>query len=771
MAPDWLVDRMVRARHGLLLLAIFVAVAAAWLAPRLKFDRSVENMFPPESPLLASYQKLKRTFGGNEIILAVYHDPQLFAPDGAGIDRVSSIAKRLRQVDGVKAVLSIDQPLPADLMVSNAPLARRTRELFRGYTHGADGHTVSIVCMLFPEQETTVSRRQTIDQLRGVMHSLPGPIGTGWLTGEPILVVDGFRYVEQDGRRLGLWATLLLGGTIIVCFRSLRWVVIPLLVVQWALLATRALLVLARIELSMVSSMLTAIVMVVGVATMVHIMVRYGELRHVGHSPLESLRQTLRQLIVPITWACLTDAVGFLALAVSDVGPVRDFGVMMAMGSLMVLVSVVLLVPGLTILGRFDPDPRQPWGEGQLTGGLQQLLGAVSRRPYRVLGVAAILTAAAVAGIGRLQVETDFTRNFRQNSEIARAYNYVEDHLGGAGVCDVVIPAPESLNWAFLQRVYRLGQTLCPPEGASDPKLVAITNSFSVADALIELSPVNIANRPRLLQHSLVFSGLATMRNWMPEFYGALYGQDPQSGQHYLRLMLRVHERQDAVQKLRLIERLESVSRQEFPQAEVTGYFVLLSHLIHSVLRDQWTSFTAAVAGIALLMTIAFRDLRLVAIALVPNAFPVLIVLGAMGWASALLWPELKINMGTAMIAAVSMGLSIDSSIHYILGFRQLVHSGMDFDEALQQIHRRVGKAVVLSTLALAVGFTTLATSRFVPTVYFGVLVTLAMLGGLIGNLIGLPLLIHLYYRPRGSTVTAARGPVTDALSVRSDIR
>jgi predicted RND superfamily exporter protein len=105
--------------------------------------------------------------------------------------------------------------------------------------------------------------------------------------------------------------------------------------------------------------------------------------------------------------------------------------------------------------------------------------------------------------------------------------------------------------------------------------------------------------------------------------------------------------------------------------------------------------------------------------------------------------------MGTAMIAAVSMGLSIDSSIHYIMGFQQLRMEGVSFDEALQRIQQRVGKALVLATLALAVGFTVLATSRFVPTLYFGVLVTLAMLGGLIGNLIGLPLLIQLCYRPR----------------------
>jgi predicted RND superfamily exporter protein len=117
---------------------------------------------------------------------------------------------------------------------------------------------------------------------------------------------------------------------------------------------------------------------------------------------------------------------------------------------------------------------------------------------------------------------------------------------------------------------------------------------------------------------------------------------------------------------------------------------------------------------------------------------PILVVTGLMGWAG------LKINMGAAMIAAVSMGLSIDSSIHYVAAFRRARGQGHSLDDALAMVQKTVGRAVVFSTLALIVGFTVLATSQFVPTVYFGVLVSLAMLGGLAGNLVVLPVLLKL---------------------------
>ncbi|MDG2382848.1 MAG: MMPL family transporter [Pirellulaceae bacterium] len=733
------VDYWLRYRYPLLALALVLSLGAHFASQQLYFDRSIENMFPVDSPLLAAYGKLERTFGGNEIVLAVYEDEALFEPAAEGIRRLSSIRKRLEAVDGVKAVLSIDQPLPGDLILADNELSRRTRDLFAGYTHSEDGRTVSLVCMLEPENETEFLRRNTIDQLRQVMRSLPAPLRAGQLTGEPVLLVDGFRFVEKDGQRLGRWSGVLLGLTIVICFRSLRWVLIPIAVVQLSLTFTQGLLALMQIQLSMVSSMLTAVVMVVGVATMVHVIVRFRESRDLGLSNYQSLRRTTLLLAVPVTWACTTDAVGFLSLTVSTVGPVQDFGIMMAIGSLMVLLSVFLILPGAALLGRFDADPRQPWGGDGLSAGLQQTLQFVAQRPYRCLTGGVVVAAIALWGIGYLDVETDFTRNFRSNSEIASAYNFVEERLGGAGVCDIVIPAPDRLTWDFLQQVKTLEAKLSEGSGSE-----AISKTFSLADAVFELSPLDLSRQPQALRNGMTQTGLAAMRGWMPVFYDAMYAQDPDSSQKYFRVMLRVKERQSSAQKQQLIDQIGDISHEQFPDSEVTGYFVLLTNLIDSVLRDQWRTFFAAVVGIGVVMCLALRDLRLALIALIPNAFPILMVLGGMGWASRLFWPELKINMGTAMIAAVSMGLSIDSSIHYMFAFQRARREGASVKASLEQVQQSVGKAMVLSTVALIVGFTVLSTSEFIPTVYFGALVSLSMCGGLAGNLIVLPAMLEV---------------------------
>jgi predicted RND superfamily exporter protein len=204
--------------------------------------------------------------------------------------------------------------------------------------------------------------------------------------------------------------------------------------------------------------------------------------------------------------------------------------------------------------------------------------------------------------------------------------------------------------------------------------------------------------------------------------------------------MLRARERQPAHAKQWLIDEVAQLAREEFPPraeqpgAEVTGFFVLLTNLIKSLLRDQWVTFGAASAAIMAMVWIGFRDWRYAVLAMIPNAVPIYMVMGLLGWLG------LKINMGAAMIAAVSMGMSVDSSIHYYASYRRARRDGLPVAAALARCQHNVGLAMIFSTIALIAGFGVLVTSEFVPTAYFGALMSLAMLGGLLGNLIVLPL-------------------------------
>lgn len=416
------------------------------------------------------------------------------------------------------------------------------------------------------------------------------------------------------------------------------------------------------------------------------------------------------------------------------------------------LAAAALLVPFLALTGRRNADPQMAWGEGLLESALDRLVTRIVARPLPILLAATVLVGVAVAGMCRLEVETDFTRNFRPSSPVVAAYDMIEARLGGAGVWDILVPVADDdrIDARTLARLLRLEQRLRTevrtPSGSDDGQ-PALTKVMSFADVLDAVSPVPLE---RLGQSGIanwaVSRAVSTMQERMPQMGRALLGEDPADGSRWLRVTLRSRERQSATAKRTIIRQVQGIVAEEYPAAtgrpggEVTGFFVLLAQLVDRMLADQWLTFVIAAIGIFVLLAIGFRSLLLAAVALVPNALPIFVVLGLLGWTGT------RVNMGTAMIAAVSMGLSVDSSIHYIVAFQRRLAAG-GTATALGDAHQTAGRAMIFSTLALVVGFLALTTSGFMPTVSFGWLSCLTLAGGLLGNLVVLPVLLALLAR------------------------
>ncbi|QEG33343.1 efflux RND transporter permease subunit [Bythopirellula goksoeyrii] len=725
-----LLQRLIDFRWWLLALAILGGVWGAYVSRDLRMDRSLEKMFASDDPLLAPYQELQEAFGEHPIVLAIYEDAQLATPEG--LERIAKLTSSARKIPGIVAVVSLgDVPGLLDsegTSIKNDNRAERLKEVFAGYTHNEEMDSAGIVCLLDQSGKSTASIGEPVGQLRSLIQEYPG----GILVGEPVLLGEAFDLLEADGKRLNTWCLGLLLATIFACFRELRWLVLPLVLVQVALALTRGLLAVWGLQLSMVSSMLAAIVTVVGVATVMHVIVRYRDQLADGYAPQEALLRAGQILAAPVFFACLTDAVGFASLMISDVKPVVDFGLMMAIGSLMVLVAIPLTAPAIILFGANRDQLQSSHQPSRLEGALQSLFAWSNRHHLVLTMVTVLLTNAAVIGATKLLQETDFTKNFRQKSELVQSYRFVDQEFGGAGVWDILIPAPKRLDKKFLTQVLDF-------EAKLREQAPGLTQVLSLADALDAGS--GGIRKLNFGADMAIRAGAGLLRGRMPEFMGAIYNPQAPAEQRYLRIMLRAPERLGARQKAELISQVREVTEESFPQAQVTGFYVLLTQLIESLLRDQWTTFAAAIVGIFFVMALAFRSVRLALVTLIPNVLPVVWLFGAMGWLG------VPINMGAAMIAAVSLGLSVDGSIHYVMSYQRLRGMGEPIGAALESVQATVGRAAVLGTLALVIGFSTLATSDFIPTVYFGTLVSLSMVGGLVGNLVVLPLLIRVVER------------------------
>ena len=723
-SPPWLIRLthvLLDYRHWWLTLSVILTIAAWFPASRLEFEQSIESLYSKDNLRLAAWRESKKTFGGDEFVVVAYTDPDLFE---AGEDKLTDGAKARIEalVDKLKQVKGLQEDSFQNLANAlQAPIGRSIiRKLMEGVLVGMDGQTTAIFCRLEPEGTSQIPRARTYQQVREIAsaHNPPAAV-----VGEPVQVHDMFRYVEEDGATLGWASALLLMAVIFILFRSIRWMLLPLVVVQVTLIWTKALLVLSGMQLSMVSSMLNSLVTIIGIATVMHVTLRFREHRFTK-DPVEALRQTMLELTVPIFWTIATTAAGFAAVVTSSIAPVASFGIMMTLATLIVMVTCGLVLPGGILIGETGRVPGRAPAEAKVTRALGRLTIWVEHRPMIVGTLMAVFTAICAAGLFRLQVETDFSKNFRAESPIVKSLDLFESHLGGAGTWEVNFPAPTDLDADFLKQVREFAEELRTLEDQNSPG--RLTKVIAVTDGLDVLGFLPLSWR------------IAALERMQPDFITSLYN----SKQGRMRIMLRARERQPSETKLKLIADVEEAARRRFPEARATGLFVLLTYLIESLMGDQVSSFVIAAVAIVLLMTIAYKSLALGSILLVPNLFPIVLVIGAMGWIG------LPINIATAMIASVSMGLTVDSSIHYLAGYTDARRRrGLSFSAALKETHQGVGLALVFANVALVAGFSVLALSHFIPLVYFGILVSVAMLGGLLGNLVLLPLLLRIVDR------------------------
>ncbi|MGB7325159.1 MAG: MMPL family transporter, partial [Rubripirellula sp.] len=593
-----------------------------------------------------------------------------------------------------------------------------------------DRNRAAVVAML--ERDHT---RQTIDSLKSIaaeMEARPDDaIGDVALVGEPVLIHDGFELIERDGKRLEITTIVLLSIVLLIALGDIRLVALAAISIAWSVTITKAIMFVAGIELSLVATILTAIVTVITVTAILHLGVRFQTGIRRGDSRPVALVKAIARLSVPIFWTCMTDAAGFAALAVSGILPVVQFGIMTAIASIAVFVSLTLFAPTLLMIPKIG-NPSTSRLVTRVNRSLHRtglIVAACSVRHRKTtIGIAIACVIVVVLGMGRAEVETSFLNNFRPDSEIVIDYGHVESNFGGAGVWDIVLDTPGDLSEGYLQSVRRLEDDL----RAIDIDGAKLTKVISLADA------DSVALKVRILKLVSPTTRLSGMSTTMPVFFAALLSPTTDDEPGKLRIMLRSEEHLDADRKTKLINEVRRVvaASEVGRAARVTGYYVMMARLVGQMIVDQWRCFAASGVLVWGLLIFATRSLRLATLALLPNLLPVFLVLSIVGLTGG------KINMGAAMIAAVSIGLSIDGSVHFLAALKRLRRRGHSPIDSAVHAAGNIGAAVVLATIALVVGFGAMTTSQFVPTATFGSLIAATLAIGTIVNLTLLPCLV-----------------------------
>ena len=587
-----------------------------------------------------------------------------------------------------------------------------------------------------------------------------------YLGGVPMITSDMIDYVRNDIRDFGIGVALFLVALLAVAFKRVRWVLIPMAICVASALAMLGYLGFAGWRVTVVSSNFISLMLITALALTVHLMVRYFELQaeHPGRDQRGLVRETLESKFLPSLYTVLTTQVAFASLVVSGIRPVIDFGWMMVAGVGMAFVLCFLMFPALAVWQKND---HPVFRRHDVTASITRSLAHVIER-FRVptLVLYALLFALGIAGLFRLTVENRFIDYFKDSTEIYQGMVLIDQKLGGTTPLDVVIDPDSSFReyMAEQAREEAAPDPLIPEEdsgGISGESywfnMFELPQADRIQQYLDELPEtgkvLSISTTMALLtmlngDEPLDNLSLAVMHKRLPDHIrDALFKPYMSADGNELRFAIRVIDSDPNLQRAELIKRVRSdlvgTLGLEEEQVHLSGMLVLYNNVLQSLFRSQILTLSMVFVAIMAMLLVLFRDWKLAAIGVTPTVLAAILILGVMGWLG------IPLDIMTITIAAITIGIGVDNTIHYVYRVREEFALDRNYWGAVRRSHGSVGRAIYYTSVTVTLGFSILVMSNFIPTIYFGILTGLAMLVALIANLTLLPLLI-VYFKPLG---------------------
>lgn len=723
--------------------------------------------------------------GSTNSILSV---PLLHSPD-LTLDTVDSEIKTLDEDDVDPATARqalLENPLYPNLLISedgrttaiqvNLPTPSRYFELLerrdelrqkvaRDEATEEDRARLEAVSSQFLalKEELNQRRDETIDRVRSILDQYRNGAQI-FLGGVPMIVADMIRFIKSDLSTFGVGVLLFLLGTLAVIFRQWRLIVVPLLCCGFTVWLVVGYLSWARWPVTVISSNFVSLLLIMTLSLTIHLIVRFREFQHdtPDAPPRELLLAALGAMVKPCFYMAITTIVAFGSLTTSGIRPVIDFGWMMTIGMTIAFVIAFLIFPALMALLPPPVDARVRSDRIPFTDGFARFTEHHGR--FVLVGASTIVVLCAI-GLGRLSVENSFIDYFKSSTEIHQGMITIDNRLGGTTPLDVVItddqppetgtdgdpfasdcdPFVEDCGeaeeyrdtWYTYQKMNRLGKVHDYLDSLPETGKV-----LSIDTTLELLAQVNQGEPLDALQ-------LAFVPTAVPEDLRDTLLTPYISEEHdQARISVRLLETMPNLRRQELLEQIHQhlTGELEFDDDQVlfTGMTVMYNNMLQSLFDSQIKTLAVVFLAIMGMLLVLFRSWKLAVIGIAPNILAAGSVLGLMGWLG------VPLDMMTITVAAITVGIAVDNTIHYIHRFKTEFTRDRDYLATMHRCHRSIGRAMFYTSLTIIAGFSILVLSNFIPTIYFGLFTGFAMFMALLGALTLLPKLIMLV-RPFGA--------------------
>ena len=777
------------------ILLVIAILSFGYYSKDFRLDASSETLLIEGDPDLAYLQEVTERYGSKDFLVLTYTPNEGMVTDNS-INNLLSLKYKIQSLNWVHSVITLlDVPL---LSNSDAPLQERLESfktlkdegvdknrgfkeilnspVFRNFVISENGNTSGIIVNIkenkklenienlskeeIEEYKDKIKKQnhENILEIRQVIQSY-GDVGKIYLGGIPMIADDMMTFIKSDIVVFGLGVLLFIIATLWFVFRKLIWIIVPISSCLFSVVIMMGLLGILGWKVTVISSNFIALMLILTMAMNIHMSTRFLQLRkdYPAKNNFEIISLTTNKMFWPILYTVFTTVFAFLSLIFSGIKPIIDFGWMMTFGLITSFIITFTLLPTLL---NFAPTTNISLKKEQ-DSKITNFLGLLSlNNKTAIFGVTGIIVILSVVGISKLEVENSFINYFNKDTEIYKGMKLIDEELGGTTPLEVILKFPVTENKEKIAEDDEFDDWGDDEDGNDEKywftkdKIDKIASVHNYLDSLPQVGKV--------ISFSSIIDVATQLNNNKPLGtleMGVLYSKIPESikteiidpylsiKDNEARISLRIIDSQENLRRNDLINKINFDLKNKIGLKEsefkLAGVLILFNNLLQSLFKSQILTLGLVMIGIFTMFIILFRNIKLSLIGVVPNFIAAFFILGIIGLLG------IPLDMMTITIAAITIGIAVDNSIHYIYRFKEEFSKIKDYSKTLKKCHSTVGVAILNTSITIVFGFSILVLSKFIPTIYFGLFTGIAMLLAMISVLTLLPALI-LTVKPFG---------------------
>ena len=694
-----------------------------------------------------AYPEIDRERGFNEILESPIYSEYVISKDG----KTSGVVVYLKKDERLAEYIKIKDKFFDQLITTG--LSNDEKINYKKFTKEYEDY----------KNLYNIRNHQNITEIRDVINRY-GENAKIHLGGIPMIADDMMSYVKSDIIVFGVGVFIFIVLTLWFIFRNLKWVVMPLLGCATSVIVMIGLLGLIGWKVTVISSNFIALMLILNMAMNIHLTVRFLQLKKesTNFTTKEAVFEASKKMMLPILYTVLTTICAFLSLVLSGIKPIIDFGWMMTLGLTVSLIITFLLLPSLISLLSSENEIGLKNTEKSII--TSSLASFTKNNKIIIFGSTFLIIIFSIVGISKLEVENSFINYFDKETEIYKGMKKIDEDLGGTTPLNIILKFPPSTKEAktendefdeWEEENKDIDEDKSKYWFTRD-KMDKIIKVHNYLDSLPEIGKVLSFGSILRVAEDLNNKELQSLE------IAVLYSKIPNTIKKEIVLPYISVEKDEARITVRIKDSLKDLKRNELinkinselntklglkeNEYRLAGVLILFNNLLQSLFKSQILTLGIVILGIFFMFFVLFRNISLSLIGIVPNFIAAFFILGIIGLLG------IPLDMMTITIAAITIGIAVDNSIHYIYRFKEEFEKINNYNQTLERCHSTVGVAILNTSITIIFGFSILVLSNFIPTIYFGIFTGIAMLLAMISVLTLLPKLI-LTYKPFGKEI------------------